>query len=109
MKKSTMKTLVEYLKNVPEMSEAYDELTAELRKGEDKAAANRALYEVARDIVLSVIEDKPLTVGEIYEACVDNLPENFGKGKVQYALNHYWTDAVTRIDNDKGPYTYCRG
>ena len=108
MKKTTMKTLVEYLKNVPEMSEVYDELTAELRKGEDKAAANRELYETARDSVLSVIEDKPLTIAEIYEACADILPDNFGKGKVQYALNHYWTDAVVRLDNDKGPHTYRR-
>ena len=108
MKNTTMKTLINYLTShdIPELSEVRAELLAQEARNAEKANANRELYASAHDAVLEVIEDTPITVSEIYEACEANLPEGFTKAKVQYALLHYWNDEVVKIDNGKNPKTY---
>lgn len=101
-----MNAIAEYLKNVPEMSEAYEEIAAELAKDEAKAAANRAMYESAREIVLAHMSDVPQTAAEIRDACGTELPESFTRSRVQYALTHYWTADVVKIENPKGANQY---
>ena len=109
MKKNTLKTLIAYLngENV-DVTEAKAELEAEWNKNEVKAQANRNLYAVAHDTVINTLSDKPMTVTEIYEACVNALPEGFSKSKVQYALLHYWNDEVEILDGGKSANQYKR-
>lgn len=106
MKKNTMTTIANYIKNVPELAAEYAELSAELAKGEAKAQANRELYDTAREVVLAHLTDKPMTVAEIVEACGDELPEGMTKSKVQYALINYWAGEVVKIENAKAANQY---
>ena len=108
MKKNTMITITNYLKNVPELANEYAELAAELAKGEAKAQANRDMYAAAHDVVMAHLTDTPVTVAELTAACGDELPEGFTKSKVQYALLNYWADEVTKIENAKGANQYRR-
>jgi len=107
MKKSTMQSLVSFLENVPEMADAREELVRELNRGAEKAAANRELYENAREVVLSQLRLAPdgATLSELVESCGDNLPDGMTKGKVQYALLHYWNDAVS-VEQTKNGNVY---
>lgn len=107
MKKSTMQSLVSFLENVPEMADARAELVRELNRGAEKAAANRELYENAREVVLSQLQlaTNGATLAELVESCGDNLPDGMTKGKVQYALLHYWNDTVS-VEQTKNGNVY---
>ena len=108
MKKNTMTTIANYIKNVPELATEYAELAAELNKNEAKAQANRELYATAHDIVMAHLDATPVTVADLFTACEGELPEGFSKSKVQYALSNYWADEVVKHDNGKKAYTYSR-
>lgn len=92
-----MQSLVSFLADYPQMADAREELVRELNRNAEKAAANRELYEAARGVVLDQLATaaEGATLAELVESCSDNLPEGFTKGKVQYALLHYWNDAVS--------------
>ena len=107
MKKATMQTLVSFLEDVPEMADAREELVRELNRGAEKAAANRELYETAREVVLGqlALATEGATLAELVESCGDTLPAGMTKGKVQYALLHYWNDAVN-VEQTKGGNVY---
>jgi len=108
MKKLSMETIVKYINdnNVTDLFDIRDELTAELNKGKEKADANRALYELARETVLNAIpKDTPVTVAEIYESVKDYLPSEFKKAKVNYALTHYWENDVVKHEGKVNSYT----
>ena len=108
MKKASLQSLVSYLngETVDNIAEIKAEIEAELAKGAEKAQANRDLYAAAREVVLAAMTEAPQSVAEIFAACEENLPEGFSKGKVQYALMNYWTDAVVKIENPYGPNQY---
>lgn len=91
-----MQNIANYIANVPELSEEYTELLSELNRNAAKAQANRALYDAAREVALATLAQAPdgCTATELYESCADELPEGFTKSKLQYALTHYWNDAV---------------
>lgn len=110
MTKNTMMTLVNYLTNndIPELATVKEEILAQYAKNEEKAQANRDLYTQAHDVVMSVMDDTPRTVAEIYEACEDELPEGFSKSKVQYAMRALWSDEVVKIENAKGANQYTK-
>lgn len=108
MKKNTMTTIANYIKNVPELANEYAELAAELAKGEAKAQANRDLYAAAHDVVMAHLSDTPVTVTELFAACGDELPEGMSKGKIQYAILNYWASEVVKIENPKGANQYKR-
>ena len=110
MKKNTLKTLVSYLteKNDDYMVDIRDELAAELEKGEEKARANRELYDAAHDVVMQRISTEPVTICALYELCADALPEGFSKSKLQYAILNYWTNEVVKHDNGRFPFTYSK-
>ena len=52
-----------------------------------------------------MLTDTPVTVAEIYDEVKEKLPEGFGKGKVQYALSHYWEADVVAHDGKTKGYT----
>ena len=109
MKKNTMKSLVAFLngETVTNIDEIKAELVAELEKGEAKAQANRELYASAHDIVMKYIGSEPQTVAQIYDACAGELPENFSKSKVQYAMRELWQNEVIK-NTSVSPFTYTR-
>lgn len=106
-----MQSLVNYFafqNDLPsDVADAVDELKAELNRNAVKAAANRELYEAARGVVLDQLATatEGATLAELVESCSDNLPEGFTKGKVQYALLHYWNDAVS-VEQTKNGNVY---
>ena len=107
MKKATMTAIAAYIENVPELATEYAELRAELNKNAEKAEANRNLYEAARAIVLAhMSKTEPQTIAEIYEAAKADLPSDFSKSKVQYAMLERWSEYVKKHDNGKKAYTY---
>ena len=108
MKKNTMTTIASYIKNVPELANEYAELQAELDKNAAKAQANRDLYATAHDVVMAHLGSTPMTVTDLFAACESELPENFSKSKVQYALLNYWSDEVVKHENGKKAFTYTR-
>lgn len=101
-----MNTIAEYIKNVPELAEEYAELAAEIQKDIDKANANRALYDVAKDIVLAALTDQLVTVADLFAKVEADLPDGFSKSKMQYALTHYWADDVTVVKDGRNPNQY---
>lgn len=107
MKKATMNAILSLIATIdtPEAEAVRAELSAELAKNAEKADANRKLYEEAKAVVLSELGETPATATEIYEAVADKLPEGFSKAKVQYALAHYWNDAVVKHEGKVNTYT----
>ena len=106
MKKATMNTILTLIATIdtPEAEEVRAEITAELNKGKEKADANRALYEQAHDAVIGALTETPATLAELYEEIKDKV--TLSKGKVQYALGHYWADEVRVIEGS--PNTYAK-
>lgn len=98
MKKNSLVALVAFLngETVTNIDEIKAELEAELNKNAEKAAANKAMYEQTREIVLEVIAEKPMTVAEIWDAVKDEVPEGMTKSKIQYALREYWANDVVK-------------
>ena len=107
MKKSTLSALVSYLngETIVNLDEIRAELEKELNKGAEKAAANRALYDTAKDVVLANLSKTPVTVAELYEQIKDELPDGFSRSKVQYGMLHYWNDEVVKYDGSPATYT----
>ena len=107
MKKSTMKSIVSYIvdNDIAELSEVKDEILAELAKDEEKAQANRELYAQAREVVIPALSDTPVTINELFAEVERNLPSGFSKGKVQYAIGHYWVNDVNVIPGNPNTYT----
>ena len=108
MKKSSMKSLVSYFESI-DMTEdiraIYDEMVAELAKGEAKAQANRDMYADAKDIILNALSETPATISEIYAEVADALPEGFTKSKVQYAITRLWSDEVVKTEGKVNTYS----
>jgi len=107
MKKATYSTILSLIATIdtPEAQSVRDEITAELNKGAEKAQANKALYEQAKDIVLGALTDTPVTIAELYEEVKGELPEGFTKAKVQYAISHYWESEVVKTEGKVNTYT----
>ena len=79
-----------------DVADAVDEMKAELNKNAEKAAANKAMYEQTREIVLGAIAERPMTVAEIWDAVKGEVPEGMTKSKIQYALREYWANDVVK-------------
>lgn len=118
MTKNAMMTLVSFLRTVDmdmlfeanydidALNEARVELEAELNRGAEKAQKNRELYAQAHDVVMNGLANMnvPVTVSELFEEIRADLPDGFSRGKVQYALLHYWQDEVVKIDGNPNTY-----
>lgn len=108
MKKSTIAALVSYLNGatVHNLDEIRAELQNELDKGAEKAAANRAIYDEAKSVVINALSDTPVTVAELFEQVKAELPEGFSKSKMQYGMTRIWMNDLVR--HDGAPATYSR-
>ena len=109
MKKSTMMSLVSYLNGatIDNLDEIKAELEAELNKGAEKAQKNRELYDTAKEIIFGGLRvaGNPVTIAELYEEIKDELPEGFGKSKVQYAVTRLWSDEITKTEGKVNAYS----
>lgn len=107
MKKSTLETIANYLANVPEMTEVYNELIAEINRNESKKAANRAKYDEAKSTVLAALAEQthPITISELYDEVKSLLPADFSKGKLQYAVSRGIWEEIEVIGGTN-PLTY---
>lgn len=106
MKKSSLQSLLSYLNGNPvdNLPELAAEIEQELNRNAAKAASNRELYDAARDAVMAVLDIAPATVGEIFDAAADTLPEGFSRGKLSYALSHGLWDGVVKIEGNPNTY-----
>lgn len=107
MKKATMQTILSLINTIesPEADAVREELTAELNKDAERKAQNADLYESAKGIVMEELGETPVTIGELYEALKEKLPEGFSKGKLQYAVTRLWTSEIRKIEGKVN--TYC--
>ena len=108
MKKSTLTSIVALLNGETVDIEALKaEVEAELNKGAEKAQANRDLYASAHDVVIEALRSAsaPVTIGELYEAIADDLPDGMTKGKVQYAVTRLWVDEIAKVEGKVNAYT----
>ena len=106
MKKATMNTILTLIATIdtPEAEAVRAELNAELNKGAEEKARNAELYDAAKAVVMDELGDKPVTIGELYEAVQDILPEGFTKGKLQYAVTRLWTAEIEKIEGKVNTY-----
>ena len=108
MKKATMNTILSLIATIdtPEADEVRAELNAELNKGAEQKAENAKLYDTAKAVVFAELgtTDKAVTIGELFEAVEDNLPEGFTKGKLQYAMTRLWKDELVRVEGKVNTY-----
>ena len=107
MKKSTLESIRNYLNgdSTVDLSVVREEVNAEWARLNDKANANRAAYEDAKEIAFGILSNKPMTAKEIFEAS-NEWPEGFTVNKVGYALRNYWAENVVKHDNGKSAFTY---
>ncbi len=110
-----MLTLVTYLtaqNGLPsDVADAADELKAELNRGAEKAQKNRELYESVKPIVFNGLKvaNNPVTIAELYEEIKTELPEGFGKSKVQYAVTRLWIDELVKHEGKVNTYSLPEG
>jgi bifunctional ADP-heptose synthase (sugar kinase/adenylyltransferase) len=106
MKKATMNTILSLIATIdtPEADAVRAELTAELNKGAEVKAQNAELYDTAKAVVMAELGETPVTIGELFEAVEDKLPEGFTKGKLQYAVTRLWKDEIVRIEGKVNTY-----
>ena len=113
MKKSTMMSLVSYLNGatVDNLDEIKAELEAELNRGAEKAQKNRELYDSVKTIVFEGLRliGAPVTIADLYEEIKGNLPEGFGKSKVQYAVTRLWADEIVKTEGKVNTYSLREG
>ena len=109
MKKATMYTILTLIATIdtPEAQTVRDELNAELNKGAELKAQNDALYNEAKAVVMDELSKatEAVTIGELYDAVADQLPEGFTKGKLQYAMTRLWKDELVKTEGKVNTYS----
>ena len=109
MTKNMLTSLVAYLngETVDNIAEIKEALEAELNRGAEKAQKNRELYESAKEVIFEGmrVAGTPVTIAELYEEIKDELPEGFGKSKVQYAVTRLWSDEITKTEGKVNSYS----
>lgn len=107
MKKATLEAIrTALLETIPDTDLMIVELDAEINKGAEEKAARAAEYESVHDLIVDNLSDMPVTVADLYAEIESDLPDNFSKNKVQYALNNLWTSEIKKIPGK--PNTYVR-
>ena len=109
MKKSVFQQIVNLVNGLPveDMESLRDAINTEWKSLADKSNTKSAEYDTAKAVVLKTLSQAPapLSVSEIYEGCRDELPDNFSRGKIQYAMRELWADAVVRHEGKVNTYT----
>lgn len=83
-----------------------EEIESELNKGAAEKAARAAEYESIHDLIVDNLTSTPVTVADLYNEIVDELPSGMSRYKVQYAMNNLWQDEIVKIAGK--PNTYRR-
>lgn len=106
MKKVTMNTILSLIATIdtPEVEAVRAELNAELNRGAEEKARNAEVYKEVKAIVMAELGETPVTIGELYEALQDKLPEGFTKGKLQYAMTRLWISELTKVEGKVNAY-----
>lgn len=103
-----MQTIVNYIEEneVEELFGVRDELNAELNKDAKQKAQNAAAYDAAKVVVMEELgtTEQGVTIGELFDAIADKLPEGFTKGKLQYAMTRLWKGELVRIEGKVNTY-----
>lgn len=107
MKKVTLETIRDTLLDfgVKGNDPMVVELNAELNKGAEAKAEAAKEYEAAKAIVMSELGETPVTIGELFDAIGDKLPEGFTKGKLQYAMTRLWKDELVKTEGKVNSYS----
>ena len=104
MKKNTLTAIYNTLKDMDYDPEILAELDKEINKGAEAKAKNAETYDALHDVVMSALTSTPATVAEIWDAIENEVPEGVTKGKLQYALTHYWVDEVVKVEGKPNGY-----
>ena len=78
---------------------------AKAKRKEKTARARAALMAQVLPIIHEAIADGG-TAKEIFERCIDALPDDFTSAKVQYILLHEMKDEVEKIEQKNKPNVY---
>ena len=72
----------------------------------EQKAQNAATYDAAKVIVMEELgtTEQGVTIGELFDAIADKLPEGFTKGKLQYAMTRLWKDELVRTEGKVNTY-----
>ena len=107
MKKATLQEIHDLLVHWDECPDhLLDEITAELNRGEEEKAARAAVYEGVHDLIIDNLSDVPMTCADLFTEIEDDLPADFSRNKLQYALGNLWQEEIVKIPGK--PNTYCR-
>lgn len=82
------------------------EVYKDLHRNDEIKAKKAESYEALHDIIVSALNDTPITCSELFESIKDKLPNDAKRGNVQYAVTHLWQDEIKKIPGK--PNTYCR-
>jgi len=108
MKNATIKTIYAILTgentNEADKLTCIRELEDEFAKAAEKASAKQDTYDTMRVVVLNILNDKPMTVAEIFTAGEGDWPEGTTKNKISYGLTHYWENEVVKIQGKVNEY-----
>ena len=105
MKKTTYETVYSFLTtNGFDDAEILAEFEKEINRGAEAKQAKDALYAEAKPIVLGAM-DAPATISEIFDAVEKELPEDFTKGMLQYAITRLWKDDVVKTEGKTNTYS----
>lgn len=88
------------------LESALAELNADINRGAEQKAVKDAEYTAVHDIIIGALSDTPVTIAELYDAVKDELPDGFGRGRVQYGVTKLWASEVVKIEGK--PNTYKR-
>lgn len=108
MTKATMNSILSLIADIQteEAAAVREAVTAELNKGKVKSEAASAGYESVKQLVMDTLTDTPATIGELYDELKGELPDDFTKGKLQYAITRLWKGEVTKVPGKVSGY--CR-
>jgi len=105
MKKTTYETVYSFLTtNGFDDAEILAEFEKEINRGAEAKQAKDALYAEAKPIVLGAM-DAPATISEIFDVVEKELPEDFTKGMLQYAITRLWKDDVVKTEGKTNTYS----
>ena len=108
MKNTTIRTIYDILTgantNETDKMACIREIEDMFTKNAEKVTKKMDFYDELWECVAQVLSDKPMTVAEIWEEIKDNAPEEATRNKVSYALTHYWTEKVVKIEGKPNQY-----
>ena len=104
MKNTTYTTVYAFLTaNGFDNEEILAEFEKEINRSAEAKQAKEALYAQAKDVVLQAM-DSPATIGEIFDVVESELPSDFTKGMLQYAITRLWKDDIDKTEGKVNTY-----